>query len=86
MSTKNEIVSVGELRPNQLIYMFGIGSMVDLPHLSVLVMGLDFWKIKHCQELQEERLLAAIRTQLGPQVKHLYLPPSEKEESQIFKR
>ena len=34
---------VGELRPSQVLTTFGIGSLVDLPNLSVMVMGLDDW-------------------------------------------
>ena len=29
---------VGELRPSQLLFSFGIGSLVDLPSLSVLIL------------------------------------------------
>ena len=36
-------VRVGELRPSQLLYTFGVGSVVDLPSISVMVMGLDDW-------------------------------------------
>src|SRR5437660_1197420 len=32
---------VGELRPSQALTTFGIGSIIDLPNLSVMVMGLD---------------------------------------------
>ena len=31
---------VGEVRPSQTLTTFGIGSLVDLPNLSVMVMGL----------------------------------------------
>jgi len=68
---------VGELRPSQLLFSFGIGSVVDLPHLSVMVMGLDDWERSQLREIGEERLLAAVRKQLGSQVKKLYLPPAE---------
>jgi hypothetical protein len=32
-----------EIRPSQLLFTYGIGSIVDLPELSVLVMGLEEW-------------------------------------------
>ena len=32
---------VGELRPNQLLHTYGVGSVADLPNLSVMVSGLD---------------------------------------------
>jgi len=34
---------VGDLRPSQILFSFGIGSLVDLPNLSVMVMGADDW-------------------------------------------
>ena len=34
---------VGDLRPSQVLTTFGVGSIVDLPNLSVIVMGLDDW-------------------------------------------
>ncbi len=35
---------VGDLRPSQLLYAFGVGALLDLPNLSALVMGLDDWE------------------------------------------
>jgi hypothetical protein len=32
---------VGELRPSQLLLTFGVGAILDLPNMSVMVMGLD---------------------------------------------
>lgn len=37
---------VGELRPSQALTTFGIGSIIDLPNLSVMVMGLEDWPYK----------------------------------------
>jgi len=34
---------LGELRPSQLIYTFGVGALLDLPNTSALIMGLDDW-------------------------------------------
>jgi len=50
---------VGELRPSQILFSSGIGSIVDLPNLSTMVMGLDDWELTHASELGEARLLAA---------------------------
>lgn len=75
MSQPNHGSRVGELRPSQLVYTFGIGAIVDLPHLSVLVCGLDDWDVSRMKEIPEERLLRAVREQLGQQVRTLRLPP-----------
>ena len=41
--------SVGEVRPSQIMFTYGVGSIVDLPKLSVIVMGLEDWpKQQHC--------------------------------------
>jgi hypothetical protein len=66
---------LGELRPSQLIFTFGVGSLIDLPNMSALVMGLDDWDTRYCSEVQEDRLVAAIQKRLGSQVARLYLPP-----------
>lgn len=66
---------LGELRPSQLIFTFGIGSLIDLPNMSALVMGLDDWDTRYCKEVEEDRLVAAVQKRLGPQISKLYLPP-----------
>jgi hypothetical protein len=66
---------VGDLRPSQVIYTFGVGSVVDLPGISAMVMGLDDWDAAHIAEIGEERLLRAVREALGEQVERLCSPP-----------
>ena len=66
---------LGDLRPSQLIYTFGVGALLDLPNTSALILGLDDWDTRYCTEISEERLLRAIQRRLGPQVKKLQLPP-----------
>lgn len=66
---------LGEIRPTQLIFTFGVGSLIDLPNMSALVMGLDDWDTRYCSEIQEDRLVAAIQRRLGAQMSRLYLPP-----------
>jgi len=66
---------IGDLRPSQLIFTFGVGSLLDLPNMSVLVMGLDDWDTRYCVEITEDRLLATLQRRLGTHVKKLYLPP-----------
>ena len=38
----------GELRKSQAVSTFGIGAMLDLPALSAVLMGLDFWPRQVC--------------------------------------
>ncbi len=66
---------LGELRPSQMIFTFGVGALVDLPRMSGLIMGLDDWNPVDCVEVTEERLLAAIQKRMGAQVTRLLLPP-----------
>jgi len=66
---------LGDLRPSQLIYTFGVGALLDLPNTSALILGLDDWDTRYCTEITEERLLGAIQRRLGPQLKKLHLPP-----------
>lgn len=66
---------VGELRPSQLLYTFGVGSIVELPNLSVMVMGLEDWPDQGASEIPEPRLLKAVQRELGRQVAKLLSPP-----------
>ncbi|HWQ22575.1 MAG TPA: DUF1998 domain-containing protein [Gaiellaceae bacterium] len=67
---------VGALRPSALIHTFGVGSVVDLPRLSAMVMGLDDWRLDNAPVIEEPRLLAAIRRQEGLEhVERLHGPP-----------
>ena len=54
--------------------------MVDLPNIAAMVMGLDDWKLQYATPVGEERLLAAVRGQLGSQVERLMLPPVDLDE------
>ncbi|MEA5551193.1 DUF1998 domain-containing protein [Anabaena cylindrica UHCC 0172] len=71
---------VGELRPSQILFSFGVGAVLDLPNLSVMVMGLEDWNTQNAVELGEPRLLAAVRRELGSQVKKLLSPPIPPED------
>jgi hypothetical protein len=53
---------VGGVRPSQLMYTYGVGAMVDLPNFSVIIAGLDDWKMEYAGDVAEERLLAAVRS------------------------
>jgi len=82
MSQSNYKYRVGELRPSQILFSFGVGAVLDLPNLSVMVMGLEDWNIQQgVVELGEQRLLAAIRRELGQQVRKLLAPPIPAEDA-----
>jgi len=67
---------VGEIRPSQLLYNYGVGAVVELPNLSVMVMGIDDWPVEQgTTEISEPRLLKAVQSELGPQVAKLLTPP-----------
>ncbi|HEX6290938.1 MAG TPA: DUF1998 domain-containing protein [Herpetosiphonaceae bacterium] len=72
-----EKYSVGEVRPSQLLHTFGVGAVIDLPHLSVMIMGLDDWDTRRAQEIGEDRLLTAVQRELGQQVERLLGPPRD---------
>lgn len=81
MSQSNYKYKVGELRPSQILFTYGIGAVVDLPSLSAMVMGLEEWDTSRAIELGEERLLAAVKQRLGSQVKRLLAPPTPPEDT-----
>lgn len=74
-----EKTAVGELRPSQMLYTYGVGAIVDLPKIAAMVMGLDDWDLNYCMPLEEERLLAAVRLAVGNQVQSLRMPPLKPE-------
>jgi Domain of unknown function (DUF1998) len=76
----NNKTPVGEVRPSQLLWTYGPGALIDLPSLSVVTLGIDRWEKDRCQPIQEARLLAAVRKNLGPQVESLRMPPFQKSE------
>jgi hypothetical protein len=66
---------VGQVAPSQLLWTYGPGSLIDMPSLCVLTMGLDRWDANRCMPVEEARLLAAVRSVLGSQVTRLRTPP-----------
>lgn len=70
---------VGDVRPSQLLWTHGVGSIIDLPHISTIVMGLDDWDTSRSSEIHEERLLKAIQSILGRQVASLRMPPIDEQ-------
>ncbi|MCX6345653.1 MAG: DUF1998 domain-containing protein [Armatimonadetes bacterium] len=85
MSVRQQ-ASIGELRPSQLLFTFGVGALIDLPNLSVIVTGLDDWSRDpaYAPEISEERLLAAVRKYLGPQVGTMCSPPRVEDDGNGF--
>ncbi len=78
-------LKVGEIRPNQLLFNYGVGSVVELPNLSVMVMGLDDWPLEQgVTEISESRLLKAVQNALGPQVARLLSPPVSTESTGVM--
>lgn len=75
LSSQMRRSEVGEVRPSQTLTTYGVGSLVDLPNLSVVVMGLDDWPVSHSSEISEERLLRSAQSILGPQVSRFMTPP-----------
>lgn len=76
-----EKTPVGEVRPSQLLWTYGPGALVDLPSLSVVTLGIDRWELDRCSPVEEARLLAAVRRELGPQVESLRRPPFRKDDN-----
>ena len=68
---------VGDIRPSQLLYTYGVGAILDLPHISVIVTGLEDWPAdpQYAPPIIEDRLLAAVRWEL-PEVRKLLAPPA----------
>lgn len=81
MSTNLKPTKVGDLRPSQLIFTFGVGSLLDLPQMSVIIMGLDDWDRSRCVPVTEDRLLCAVRAKVGAQVEALLCPPIDPDDT-----
>lgn len=72
-------VRVGDIRPSQFMYSYGIGSLIDLPNFSVIVDGLDFWNTdQNREQITETRLLHAVKY-YEPTAKYLIYPPLSPE-------
>ncbi|WP_428116985.1 DrmB family protein [Candidatus Poriferisodalis sp.] len=52
---------VGKLRPTQIVSQHGPGAIVDLPELSVVIAGIDEWKVKGSDRIIEPRLEAFLK-------------------------
>lgn len=80
MSLNN--LQVGQINPTQLMYTYGVGAIVDLPHFSAIVMGLDDWPRDPniMPKINEPRLLRILRAQpYGSSVQALRALPFSRE-------
>ena len=71
-------ISVGDVRPSQIVTTFGPGAIVDLPTTSVIVSGIDTWAPDADLVIREPRLARA----LG--VHHFY--PAKPATGSLFQR
>jgi hypothetical protein len=69
----------GQLRNSQVITTFGPGSLLDLPHHSVLVGGLDHWNGRG-EEIHEPRLIEKLKRLLSQPALKLYGPPPDADD------
>lgn len=67
-------VRVGDVRPSSMLTTYGVGSIVDLPRISVIVRGLESWTTPD-ERIEEPRLLAAVRGAGLETVTDLNIPP-----------
>ncbi len=74
---------VGDIRKSQLITMFGVGALVDLPHLSVVIQGLNAWPNEACKEIVEPRLLMAVRSKVPTATKIRMCPDKSSDQPEM---
>ncbi|MDR2381856.1 MAG: DUF1998 domain-containing protein [Bifidobacteriaceae bacterium] len=76
-NAKRNYAKVGSARPSSLLYTYGPGSIIDLPHFTVMPTGLDewerVWERRDCEvpTIHAPRLLEAVQLMLGNQVAEL---------------
>ena len=74
--TKRNFAKVGSARPSSLLYTYGPGAIIDLPHFTVMPAGLDDWDRVWARRdgiptVDAPRLLDVVRLMLGHQVGEL---------------
>src|SRR5664279_3739877 len=74
--TKRNYAKVGSGRPSSLLYTYGPGAIMDLPHFTVLPLGLDDWdrvwaRRPAVKTIHAPRLLEAVRTLVAPSIDEL---------------
>jgi len=73
----------GKIRRSQVITTFGPGAMLDLPHYSVLVGGLDGWSDAGTEEIHEPRLVEKLKVILDVQHLRLRTPPVDLDDPAV---
>lgn len=74
---KKNFAKVGSARPTTLLYTYGPGAVIDLPHFTIMPTGLDDWeRIWRRRDaapatIHAPRLLEAVQIMLGRQVGEL---------------
>lgn len=74
--TKKNYAKVGSARPTSLLYTYGPGAIMDLPHFTVMPAGLDDWdriwaRRDGIPTIHAPALLDVVRMMLGGQVREL---------------
>jgi hypothetical protein len=68
----------GQIRRSQVITTWGPGALLDLPHDSGIVGGLDTWpKPSDLKEIVESRLARKLHIMTGVEAPRLYEPPAD---------
>lgn len=83
---KKNFAKVGAARPSSLMFTYGPGSILDLPHFTVMPSGFDSWERIWARRdgtphVHAPKLLDAVRRQLGAQVAELRPFPHQPETS-----
>ncbi|MCK4412560.1 MAG: DUF1998 domain-containing protein [Candidatus Eisenbacteria sp.] len=68
----------GQVRRSQVITTWGPGALLDLPHDSVVVGGLETWpKLSDLEEITEPRLARKLQIMTSVPQPRLYAPPAD---------
>ncbi|WP_136313033.1 DUF1998 domain-containing protein [Actinomyces procaprae] len=84
---RKNFAKVGSARPSSLLYTYGPGAIIDLPHFTIMPSGMDDWERIWARrqgpvpEIHAPRLLESVQLQLGPQVSGLRPFPHQPTEN-----
>ena len=89
-NTAKNYAKVGSSRGSTLMYTYGPGSIMDLPHFTVMPMGLDAWdkiwkRRPGISKITAPRLLENVQLMLGNQVKELRPFPWQPNQTGAFR-